>query len=247
MAIFLIILGALLFAIFAIGGHTWWQKYIMIPLSLIILIVPIGLMLANEQQHFGMKTEKVTTTHAIYPSTAMKGSNIKLLLFQPLGNGDETVYVYKTDPTQKKVTTTKADEKTTNTFEKSANTKTAHVVTTTTRYTYKNKFYETFFAGLNNNHQYKSQTNTFKVNKNWYVLSTKQAKALAKQSKAAKKTMAAQAKTVIAAQMKAALTKDPTMSKAQQKQLQAQIQQKITQQATAKTAQTLQKYEDQNK
>lgn len=247
MAIFLIILGALMFAFLAIGGHTHWQKYVLIPVSLIILIIPIGLLVANEQQHFGMKTEKVTKTHAIYPATNIKDSQIKLLLFQPLGNGDETVYIYKQDPTQKKTNTTKADENTTNKFEKSATYKTAHVVTTTTRYTYKNKFYKAFFAGLNNDHQYKSQSNTFKINKNWYILSTTQAKALAKQSKTAKKTMATAAKQAITAQMKAVLAKNPQMTPTQKKQLQVQIQKKITQQAAIQMAQKLQQYEDQNK
>ncbi|ANK60615.1 hypothetical protein AYR54_10145 [Loigolactobacillus backii] len=236
MIIVLIIVGAILFAVFTIGLKSGWLRNVLIVLALAILIWPITSISATDNNHYGMKEKTTTTEKSIASAADMKGANINMLLYQPLGNGKEKVYIYKTDKTQKKPTTTQADEKTTNKVVKSGSTKTAKLVTKTTHYVFKNNFFKAMYAGLDADNQYKERTNTFKVGNNWLVLSTKQAKQLQKQATAAQKQM----KTAIETQVKEAMTKDPSMSKSQQKALTQQLEQKAQQQAQQQMMQKLQ-------
>ncbi|MBU5361758.1 DUF4811 domain-containing protein [Enterococcus raffinosus] len=75
------------------------------------------------------------------------------------------------------------------------------------------------------NHQLIKEKNIFNVQKDWLVLSTEQAKKLAKLVQDNKATMQSEAKTFVQNKVKAAMMQNPTMDQA--------AQQKIIQQATA--------------
>ncbi|KRL65625.1 DUF4811 domain-containing protein [Companilactobacillus versmoldensis] len=191
---------------------------------IVLLIGATVSLVLNEQNHFGM--EKVVSQKTIPIQTVKKGSN--LLLYKELGNkGKERVYVYRTPSTEnaKKPNTTKADINVKNKV-KVGDYNISKIDQKTTRWEYKNGFYSFLFNLSNNNNEFVSQKNTFKIGQDWLVLTTKQANALNKKlkDKSVKAQMQqegeAYVKKVVAQEMQA----NPSMSSAQQKKVVSEAQ-----------------------
>ncbi|MFD1417413.1 DUF4811 domain-containing protein [Companilactobacillus keshanensis] len=187
-----------------------------------LFLISIVLLVLNESNHFGM--EKVDSSKTEQIQTVNKGS--KLLLYKKLGTqGKEDVYIYRTPETAKSKNpqTTKVDLHVTNKVKK-GNYDAATLTKRTTRWEYKNDFYSFLFGISDNNKEFIKQTNTFKVGKDWLVLTTDQAKELSKkaQSKSFKNQMKSEGATYVKAAMMKAMQENPTMTSAQQKKVQEQ-------------------------
>lgn len=144
-------------------------------LSLIVAVFCIVGIVEHDYNHFGMKAETTTVKKDLVSSASPK---LPILLYQPLGNGTEKVYLYKTNNADKKPTPTKTD-KTTSKVVKNASS--ASVTVTTKRYVFNNGLDSFLFGWFGHNNELKSREYTFSVPKTWQVLSVKQAKSLANQ------------------------------------------------------------------
>lgn len=96
MIIIVLILAVLLFIYFNVipgKGHTFaaW-------ISLIVTSICILGIVAHDYNHWGMKTETQTVNQSLVSSAT---PNLPLLLYRPLGNGTEKIYLYKTNDSQK--------------------------------------------------------------------------------------------------------------------------------------------------
>ena len=97
------IISVLAFALTNIFAKKMWHTALSIVFAL-LFIVSLCLITANDHYHYGMKKVTDTTTQALTSSADNK--NMNMLLYQPLGNGTEKVYIYKTNEAQKKAKTT---------------------------------------------------------------------------------------------------------------------------------------------
>ena len=69
-------------------------------LGFILLAGSIAAITLYDYQHLGMKVETKTNTQQLSSSASPQ---LPILLYQPLGNSQEKIYLYKTNPKQKKV------------------------------------------------------------------------------------------------------------------------------------------------
>lgn len=220
MLLTLIILSALGFAIVNIEFHKARLRPWLDLLFLVLLIGSVGLLIGNDKGHWGMTTRTTTTRQSLTTTADLPGAN--LLLYQPLGNGHEKIFIYKTSAQQKKPLTTSADVRTTSNVTRTKE-KQAQLVTKTQRYVYRNGFYRFLYAGLGNNNAFKSRQHNFKVGQIWVVLSTKQAKKMQKAAKASQAQLKQQLASAVKAKMQAALKQNPQLTAAQQQALQKQF------------------------
>lgn len=173
MILIILILAVIAFIYFNVipkKGHTpiaW--------LSLIVAILCVVGIVAHDYNHYGMKIKTTTVKKELVSSASPK---LPLLLYQPLGNGTEKVYLYKTNNADKKPTATKTD-KTSAIVKKNA--RKATVTIKTNRYVFRNGMDAFLFGWFGHNNELKSREYIFSVPKNWKVLSIKQAKTLQKQ------------------------------------------------------------------
>lgn len=116
MIIFLLILCVLGFAYTNVFGRKVWHKFCMVIFGLGFL-ASLSLIVLNDKDHFGMTEVTQDKTFELKSSSASKdGPN--MLLYQPLGDGSEKVYLYNT-PDKKKLQKT-GTENVTNTVQKDA-------------------------------------------------------------------------------------------------------------------------------
>ena len=144
-------------------------------LGFILLARSIAAITLYDYQHLGMKVETKTNTRQLSSSASPQ---LPILLYQPLGNGQEKIYLYKTNPKQKKVKpiSTNHSSATVN----FTTDQTAKLEIKTSRYIFKNKTAEVMFGVFGHQNEFKHRKYIFTVPKNWKVLSVKQAKALQK-------------------------------------------------------------------
>lgn len=169
MIILILIIAAIGFIYFNVipgKGHT-----ICAWISLAFVALTIVGIVEHDYSHYGMKTKVETSSHQLVSSVNPK---LPILLYQPLGNGTEKVYLYKTDNLQKKPKTTSTDHTSIHVTRSS----TPKVVIKTTRYVYKNSFNAFMFVVFGHNNEFKKRQYNFYVPKNWQVLSTSQLKTL---------------------------------------------------------------------
>lgn len=231
MIIFSVILWTILLFVFMVSVNKTALRYLLSGLSAILLVASIFLMVQNDRDHFGM--HKVTTTKTQQLVSVSPSKQMSMLLYQTVGtSGKEKVYIYKTDKNQKKPKTTNPDPTTTSNKVVKVNGE-SKLITKTTRWEYRSGTYKFWFGISGNAHKLVKRSHTFKVNKNWLVLSSAQAKKLQKLAKANQAKMKTEAKTYVTAQVKkavtAAMTKNPSLSAAEQ----AKITKQATEQATA--------------
>ncbi|MHC3376149.1 DUF4811 domain-containing protein [Ligilactobacillus equi] len=168
-----LILGALGFFYFSAATPHLKGKAIYIIISLLLLGGSVLAIVANDNYHYGMKVTESKTTQKLV-STSDK---LNILVYQKLGSaGKEKLFIYKTSPNQKKALTTKADLKVKSQVK--TTTKDAYVEIKTEKYVYKNQLSRLFFSILGDNHRTKAKKYTFYTNREWLVLSAKQAQTL---------------------------------------------------------------------
>ena len=242
MVLWILLISMILFAVTFIGFVK--KPKLRYPISIFFLLLAgacsISLML-NDSHHLGMKSVTETQTENLV-STAGKNSKINLTVYQPLGNGKEKVFVYRTADKPNKTQKTKIDYDVTTKIEHS-NTKTPQVEIQRQCYTYKNDFWKMLFAGLGLNKETHHYTYIFKVPQNWLVLSTSQLKEMKKQEKAAKTQLKGQVKTqlpnLVKAEMMKEMQKNPNMNAQQKAQLEKQITAQQEKQLVAKLEQQM--------
>lgn len=172
MIIVILILAAILFIYFNVipgKGHT-----IISWLSLIVTSLCILGIVAHDYNHWGMKTETQISKQSLVSSAT---PNLPLLLYQPLGNGTEKVYLYKTNNEQKKPNAIKLDKVSTE-IKHSAQ---ANLQIETTRYVYRDNFSRIIFGVFSYNNELKQRKYIFTIPSSWKVISTKDMKKLQKQ------------------------------------------------------------------
>ncbi|WP_165483218.1 DUF4811 domain-containing protein [Enterococcus faecalis] len=173
MIIFLLILCVLGFAYTNVFGRKVWHKCCMVIFGLGFL-ASLSLIVLNDKDHFGMTEVTQDKTFELKSSSSSKdGPN--MLLYQPLGDGSEKVYLYNT-PDKKKLQKT-GTENVTNTVQKDA--QKAHIKSKKRRNgPIKSLGPKTLFGLADNDNQFAKQENTFNVASDWLVLSADQAKKL---------------------------------------------------------------------
>lgn len=171
MAILLMVIGLIIYFIFNVIPITKLH-YLFAYLGLALALASgIGIM-ANENNHFGMKVETTKSTKSIKPTAAM--GPVKIMIYKRIGTKGPKVYVYNG-----KKNHTQISSKTFNQIKTGA--KTAKLVTTEERYVYKNKIYQGLFGFLDNQNELKKRTNTFELPKSWKVMTKQEAEKLKKQ------------------------------------------------------------------
>lgn len=213
------IISVLAFALTNIFAKKTWQTVLSIIFAGIFLI-SLALITANDHYHYGMKKVTETTTQTLLSTADNKDMN--MLLYQPLGDGTEKIYLYKTNDSQKKPKTTGTDH-VSNIVK--TNQKKSQLKTEKTYWVYKNDTTKFWFGLSSKNHQLVKERNTFDVQNEWFVLSTTQAKKLAKLAQENKSTMQNDAKLFVQEKVKTAMMQNPTMDQT--------TQQKIIQEATS--------------
>ncbi|XUB36608.1 hypothetical protein IGI41_001605 [Enterococcus sp. DIV0876] len=183
MILVLIVLSVLGFALLNVFAKKTWQTVLSLVLGAVFIASLVALM-ANLTYHFGMEKEVASKTTALVSSG--DSDNFDLLLYQPLGDGTEKVYLYKTDAAQDEPKQTGTD-KVTNVVETGADK--AQLTTDTTRWVYQSDFYRFLFGIADNDGEFIERTNTFSVPDAWEVLSVDQAKKLAALAKEQADTM----------------------------------------------------------
>lgn len=228
MILLIVILSVAAFAIINVFAKNALQTFCSLIFGA-IFVISTGFMMANLTYHFGMEKVTKTTTTALVSSGDSDSADI--LLYQPLGNGSEKVYLYKTDSKQKKPKQTGTDSVKNSVV---TGAETAQKVTKTTTWVYKSDAYKLLFNIADNNHQYVKRSNTFEIPDSWVQLSVAQAKKLAQLVADNKAQMTTDAKAYVQEKMTAALTADPTMDAAAQKAASEKFAAEFQQQAFAK-------------
>ncbi|MFC6290926.1 DUF4811 domain-containing protein [Levilactobacillus angrenensis] len=191
---------------------------VLTAISVIGLLTSIFFMVKNDHDHYGLHEVTQTSTQKIYSASPSK--QLPMMIYQSIGTADKhQVYVYKTSANAKKTQHTRAKVTTKNIVKRTTGAN--RIVTKKVYREYKNGTYKFWFGLSGNGHKYVKETNTIYINKNWTVLSTAQAKKLQALSKS--KSFQAKQKAAATAYVKkavmAAMTKNPSMSAAQQKQV----------------------------
>ena len=161
MIIFVLIISLVAFALMNIFAKKAWQTIVSLHFGL-VFVASLGLIVANLSNHFGM--EKVTETKTTNIVSSADSDSANMLLYQALGDGTEKVYLYRTNEDQKKPKATGTDNET-NKVERT--TGQAQKVAKTTYWVYKNDMYKFWFNLADNNHEYASRVNTFKIPADW--------------------------------------------------------------------------------
>lgn len=219
----LVLSAVLAFVCYVYITKRWLANSLTVVMVLSI-ITSIVFLIKNDHDHFGMHNVTTTKTTRIYSASPSK--QMPLMLYKSVGTADKhRVYVYKTSADAKKTSHTTAKLTTHNVVKKTSGRN--RIVTQKTYREYRSGAMKFWFGWADNGHQLVKETNTIYLKHNWETLSTTQAKKLQKLAKS-KSYQAKQKKAATAyvkKQVTAAMTKDPTMSQAQQ--------QKLTKQATA--------------
>lgn len=172
MILLILIVAAIMFIYFNIipgKRHTFiaW-------LSLIVTILCVVGIVEHDYNHWGMKTKTTSSTNTLVSSATPR---LPILLYQPLGNGTEKVYLYKTGQLQKKPKSIKLDKVSTK-VKRSSQPK---VTIKTTCYTYSNTFNQIMFGVFGHDKELKHREYIFSIPYNWKVMSVNDAKQLQKQ------------------------------------------------------------------
>ena len=160
MILIILILAVIAFIYFNVIPKKGYMPLAII--SLLIAVLSIAGIVAHDYNHYGMKTQTTTVKKELVSSASPQ---LPVLLYQPLGNGTEKIYLYKTDKTHASMKTAAKPSMTIK----------------TERYVFSNGWNQFLFGWFGHNNELKHREYTFNVPKNWKVLSIKQAKSLQKQ------------------------------------------------------------------
>ncbi|MBB1079662.1 DUF4811 domain-containing protein [Limosilactobacillus sp. STM2_1] len=229
MVIILTFLGALCFFACMMFIH---QKQLRITLATITGIIFIGsttLMTLNYSHHFGMHQVTTTTSKRIYSAS---NSSMPLALYQPVGkSGQDNVYIYNTKQRQKTPDHTQANEYTSSKIKWTKNT-TPRLITTETRWQYKNNFYKVLYAWSGMQNTLVKRTNVLEYPQSYVKLTTNQAKKLSEFAKSpagkqAQGQALAQGRAFVTSKVQAAMAKNPQMTAKQIQEVSTQAEQEF--------------------
>ncbi|BDR58260.1 DUF4811 domain-containing protein [Xylocopilactobacillus apicola] len=198
-----------------------------ITIMSLIVLSSIVLLVMNSLFHFGMVKETKTQKSSIYSTSPTK--EIPLLVYQKLDQ-DLSIYLYKNSP-HGKITNTDTRYGIHNRVKTSSSDQ-AVLLKQTKTWGYQSNFTKNLFSKRNDG-EFIEQDNTFKIPKNWNVLSVKQSTALSKKLKPSDQQKV-QMQQTISEQVRAARQKNPQMNQAQQQQLIKKITEQIQQDALKK-------------
>lgn len=172
MALWIFLISMILFTIASIFLIN--KKILRYSLSTIFLVLSLScslILMLNDTEHLGMEKHYVYNSYNIESLT--KKNNINLTLYQPLGNGQEKIFIYKDKEHPNKNLKTKVDYNVTTKIYHLNNQKPQLIIKKTV-YKYKNKFWKFMLYGMNLTHQVHHYTYIFKLPSNWLVISTYQ-------------------------------------------------------------------------
>lgn len=175
MIIVLVLAFALCFFLFMVLPLTKHRNLIAV-LSLVGLIISGAVMVLNDSYHFGMKMQQTSKTVPLASSV----SNTKILLFQPLGNGQEKIYLYKTKDSQKHLSKETTEHTTTTITHNQELKQPTKLTITTFRYVYASWISRLFFSPLDNDGHIEKVHYHFQIGKDWQIMSVPQLKQLIK-------------------------------------------------------------------
>ncbi|MFQ9706900.1 MAG: DUF4811 domain-containing protein [Limosilactobacillus pontis] len=216
MVIILTFLGAVCFFLSIMFVQGRIPRIILATITGLVFIGSTALMTLNYSHHFGMHQVTTTTSRRIYPVNA----KMPLALYQPVGtSGKDDVYIYKAKPTQTKPSHTQANEYT-HSQVKWKQSGTPRLVTTTTRWRFKNNFYKILYAWSGMDGTLVKRTNTLEYPRAYVLLTTKQAKQLQARAKSpagqqAQAMARQQGQAYVTGRVQAAMVKNPHMTAAQ--------------------------------
>ncbi len=170
MMLLIVVISVIAFALLNVFAKNKVQTMISLVFGL-IFVLSLTAMMANLSAHFGMEKTTTTTTKPLVSSS--DSDQLSMLLYQPLGDGTEKIYLYRTDESQKKPKQTRMDHVTNHVVE---NAKAAEKETKTTRWTYKNDVYRFLFGIAGNDEEFIREENTFSLPDSWALLTVDQAK-----------------------------------------------------------------------
>lgn len=235
MMLVIVVISVIAFALLNVFAKNKVQTVISLLFGL-VFVLSLTAMMANLSAHFGMEKTTTTTTQPLVSSS--DNDQLPMLLYQPLGDGTEKIYLYRTDESQKKPKQTRMDHVTNHVVEDA---KSAQKETKTTRWTYKNDFYRFLFGIAGNDEEFIREKNTFSLPDSWTLLTVDQAKKLASLVENQQEAMKAEAQTFVQEKMQAALMADPTMDAAEQKAKISQFTAEFQKEAIAKLIQEAKK------
>lgn len=226
MVLWILLVSAVLFAITLIGFAK--KPFLRYPISIFFLLIAGAcsiLLMLNDANHLGMKKIIKSQTQTLVSTTGEKGP-LNLTIYQPLGDGSEKIFVYRTANQPNRNQKTKADENITTKVEHTHIQK-PQLIIQQQQYTYQNHFWKLMFMGLGLNKETYHYTYIFKVPQDWLILSTNQLKKLKKQETIINGQINNQVKTklpeMVKQEMAQKLQNNPTMSNQQKNQLEKQI------------------------
>lgn len=161
----ILILSAVAMAfLFILSQKTWKRAFSFV--FAIFFLLSIGLIVANFNQHFGMKQVAHSQTVDLVSSVGQEDTDA--LLYKPLGDGTEKIYLYKTEDMEKPKSA--GSQQVENHVSQDA--EQAQLTTKRTEWVYKNNFYRLLFGLSGNNHEFIKQENQFELPSDWEILST---------------------------------------------------------------------------
>lgn len=217
MILVILVISALLFAGSFIFAKSAIQNTIAVVLGL-VFIASLTLITLNYSQHFGMEKVTVTTKdkgQTLYSSINSKGVNV--LMYQPLGDGTEKVYLYNTKQDQKTPAKTGTDH-VVNEVKKASDDQ-ATLVQSKTYWEYQSDWSRLLFGIADNDHELTEEHNTFYLPETWTELTVDQAKAFGELMTKQQDQLKKDGKTYVTEQVMAAMKKNPALSAAEQKAL----------------------------
>lgn len=229
MVIILTFLGAIAFFASMMFVEHKQSRIVLAVITGAIFVLSTTLMTLNYSQHFGMHQVTTTTTKRIYSAS---NSSMPLALYQPVGsNGRDDVYIYNSKQRQKTPDHTQANEYTSSKI-KWTNNPTPQLITTETRWQYKNNFYKFLYAWSGIDNTLIKRTNLLEYPTSYVKITTKQADKLAKLAKSpAGKQVQAQAReqgrAFVTGKVQAAMAKNPQMTAKQIQAVSAQAEQEF--------------------
>lgn len=228
MMLVIVVVSVIAFALTNVFAKNKGQTILSLIFGLLFVISLSGVM-ANLTYHFGM--EQNTETKSVNLVSSGDSDTLSMLLFQPLGDGSENVYLYKTDKKQTKPLQT-GTNKVKNTVAKTN--KEAYLETKTTRWVYKNSLYRFLFNIAENDKQYVRRSNTFYLPDSWLELSVSQAKKLGKLVEEKQATLKAETEQYVQENMQRVLMENPAMDEKTQKEKITQFTEAFQKEAIAK-------------
>lgn len=233
MVIILTFLGAVLFFCSVMFINQKALRLVLEIITGLIFVASTALMTMNYSHHFGMQKVTTTKVQRIYSAS---NSSLPLAIYKPVGtNGKDNIYIYNTQEKQKTANHTQANEYTSSKI-KWTNTINPRMVTTETRWQYKNDFYRFLYAWSGMNGTLVKRSNVLEYPRTYVKLTTTQADKLSKLAKSqqAKQDQAntkQQGQAYVTAKVQKAMSKHPNMTAKEIQQISSQAEQEFQSQA----------------